>query len=85
MSYERSIGETQVHRSRQDIHAPPDCYVAKQYTTIFRVSSTSCIYDNRCHLASDWVSGYAVTRKWSRVQARSIGQRALGLTTEGVA
>ena len=25
-----------------------------------------------------WVSGYVVTRKWSRVQALSIGQRALG-------
>ena len=68
MSYEGSIDETQGHRSWPDIHAPPDCYVAKQYTTIFRVSSTSCIDDKRCHLASDWVSGYAVTRKWSRDQ-----------------
>ena len=84
MIYESSICETQGHRSWPDIHAPPDCYVANQYTTIFCVSSTSCIDGNRCHLASDWVSGYAVTRKWSRVQARSIGQRALGLTTEGV-
>ena len=32
-------------------------------------------------MASDWVSGYAVTR----VVKRSIEQMALGLTTEGVA
>ena len=64
MSYDRSIGEIQGHGSWPDIHAPPDCYVANQYTTVFRVSSIPCIGCNRCHLTSEWVSGYVLSRKW---------------------
>ena len=55
MSYERSIGEIQCHRSRPYIYTPPDCYVTKKCTTIFRVSSIPCIGCNRsnmCHLAT---------------------------------
>ena len=55
MSYEMSIGEIQGDRLWPDIHTSPDCYVAKQYTTIFRVSSIPCIgckISKMCHLAT---------------------------------
>ncbi len=80
-----SLGEIQGHRSCPDIHTPPDCYVAKQYISIFPVSPIRCIGCNETnsrHLATEWwICGH------SKMLKRSIEQRVLGLTTfrsEGV-
>ncbi len=62
-----------INMSCPDIHIPPDCYVAKQYTTIsiFPVSPIRCIGCNRsnsCRLATEIVDIYVVAQKLSRGQ-----------------